>query len=367
MDSLPGQPAYADDADRWHAVCANDVGANAYFVYGVATTGIYCRPGCASRRPNRANVAFYTSAEEAEAAGYRPCKRCRPSYTGPDRDRQRVARAARQIEACHEMPVLAELASQAHLSPYHFQRLFKRVAGITPRQYAMAVRDERLRRSLQNGTPVTRAMMDTGFQSSGHFHAAANQALGMPARRYRDGGEGMTIRFALGESALGTLLVAGTERGVCAVELGDDAETLLAAFQARFPRAKLVGDDADYAAHVARLAGFVAEPTALPDLPLDIRGTVFQQRVWQALREIPPGETTSYSALAARIGAPRATRAVAGACAANRLALVIPCHRVVRSDGALGGYRWHVERKRALLDREAQAVKTRREARLEGR
>lgn len=346
--------AARDDDQRWRAIRANDEAADGRFFYAVKTTGVYCRPSCSSRLPKRSNVAFYDSAQQAERAGFRPCKRCLPARQTPaERDTARVVRACRLIEAADAVPSLDTLAAEAGLSRYHFHRLFKRITGLTPHQYGLAFRDQRLQSSLQRGGAITDTMLASGFNSSGHFHDTTEQTLGMSATRYRDGGPGAVIRFAVGDSALGSVLVAGTERGICAITLGDDPDTLVRTLQDQFTQATLIGDDEVFQEHVARVVGFIDAPGADLNLPLDIQGTSFQRRVWQALRGIPVGETASYAAIAARMGAPKSVRAVAGACAANKLAIAIPCHRVVRSDGSLSGYRWGVERKRALLRREA--------------
>ncbi|RJS95207.1 bifunctional DNA-binding transcriptional regulator/O6-methylguanine-DNA methyltransferase Ada [Salinisphaera sp. Q1T1-3] len=344
------------DDRRWQAVLTNDDGADGIFVYAVATTGIYCRPSCRSRPPRPENVRFFNDAAAARAAGYRACKRCRP-----DRDRARdprmarITQACRLIEASDKSPRLVDLARRLGMSRYHLHRLFKQTVGITPRQYAIACRDHRVRAALAGGKRVIDAQVAAGFESSGHFHAAAGRSLGMSASAYRRQGDDQTIRFAVGQSRLGAILVAGATRGVCAITIGDDPDALVQALQDRFARAKLVGDDAEFARHVARVVGFIETPARGLDLPLDIRGTVFQQRVWQALQAIPCGEQTSYAEIAERIGAPGAARAVAGACAANPIAIAIPCHRVVRTDGTMSGYRWGIARKRALLALEAEA------------
>lgn len=342
------------DADRWQAVCHNDADMDGIFVYAVRTTGIYCRPSCRSRRPHRRNVAFFNTAEAAETAGFRACKRCRPSAPAFDADHARIEKACRLIESSETPPTLATLARHVHVSAYHFHRVFRRITGLTPHQYAIAIRSQRLRTALRAGASVTEAMTKTGFNSSGHFHSAAGTALGMSPSRYNQGGTHTVIRFALGECDLGSILVGGTDRGICAIDIGESPHALLQMFQARFDRARLVGDDEEFQHYVAQVVAFVEKPKTDLALPLDIRGTVFQQRVWNALRQIPPGQTKSYADIAASIGAPTATRAVANACAANKLALAIPCHRVIRSDGKLGGYRWHISRKQALLDREAK-------------
>jgi len=259
----------------------------------------------------------------------------------------------RFIESVEHVPSLDELARRAGLSRWHLQRTFKRIAGVTPKAYADACRERRLREALTNGARVTDAIYAAGYNSNARFYERSDDVLGMTASRYRAGGAHETIRFAIAQCSLGALLVARSERGVCAISLGDDADALVRDLQDRFPKADLVGGDREFEQWVARVVGFVEAPRIGLDLPLDVRGTAFQQRVWQALRAIPPGETVSYAELASRIGAPKSVRAVAGACAANAIAVAIPCHRVVRNDGALSGYRWGVERKRALLAREA--------------
>lgn len=339
---------------RWAAVCRRDAAADEQFYYSVRSTGVYCRPSCGSRSPRPENVDFHASAAAAEAAGFRPCRRCRPD-AAPLRQRQaeRVAMACRLIEQAETMPDLGALAAEAGLSPAHFHRLFKRLTGLTPRAYGQARRAEKLRAGLRGAASVTEAVFDAGYNSLGRFYAEAEAVLGMPARTYRDGGPATAIRFAIAQTSLGALLVAQSGLGLCAIALGDDPDALARALQDRFPLASLCGDDPVFDACVAQVVGLVEQPGRACELPLDVRGTAFQQRVWQALREIPPGSTASYAEIAARIGAPRAVRAVAGACAANHLAVLIPCHRVLRSDGSLSGYRWGVERKRSLLAREA--------------
>ncbi|MDI5935693.1 bifunctional DNA-binding transcriptional regulator/O6-methylguanine-DNA methyltransferase Ada [Halomonas kalidii] len=344
---------FESDEAKWAAVLARDAAADDAFVYAVRTTGVYCRPTCASRRPRRENAEFHADAAAAERAGYRPCQRCRPQEPSlTQRHAQSVAKACRLIETSDELPSLDELAQAAGLSRFHFHRVFKSVTGLTPRAYAVARRAERVRAELLDSETVTEAIYEAGFNSSGRFYAGSNRMLGMTPKRYRSGGKGMEIRFALGECSLGNILVATSEKGICAISLGSDPERLLQEFQERFANADLVPGGKDFDAWVARVVGFVEAPGVGLSLPLDIRGTAFQQRVWQALTEIPVGTTISYAELAERVGSPRAVRAVARACASNTIALAIPCHRVVRSDGALSGYRWGVERKRALLERE---------------
>jgi len=320
----------------------------------VRTTGVYCRPSCAARTPHLENVSFHATAADARRAGFRPCLRCKPDE--PSRATQHaalVARLCRLLESADRVPSLAELAEHAHLSIFHLHRVFKSVTGLTPKAYAAAHRAKRVREALAGPGTVTDAIYGAGYNSGGRFYAEAPNVLGMTPTRYRAGGADTEIRFAIGQCSLGAILVARSERGVCAILLGDDADALARDLQDRFPQAKLVGGDAEFEHWVARVVGFVEAPALGLDLPLDVRGTAFQQRVWQALQTIPVGETASYSDIAARIGAPKASRAVAQACAANALAVAIPCHRVVRHDGAISGYRWGVERKRALLAREA--------------
>jgi AraC family transcriptional regulator of adaptative response/methylated-DNA-[protein]-cysteine methyltransferase len=356
--SVPPAPRFMTDDERWQAVVIRDRWADGSFFYAVATTGVYCRPSCGARAPRRENVSFHATANAARAAGYRACKRCRPDGGGvAEAHAAAILRACRIIETAETIPALSELAEAAGFSPFHFHRVFKSVTGVTPRAYAAAHRAGRVREALGRADTVTAAIYDSGYNSSGRFYAASAGMLGMTPSRFRDGGAGEAIRFALGQCSLGGILVAATEKGIVAITLGDDPEALLQDLQRRFPSAALVGGDAEFERMVATVVGFVEAPEAGLDLPLDIRGAAFQQRVWQALRAIPAGATTSYSEIARRIGAPNAARAVAKACADNALAVAIPCHRVVRSDGALSGYRWGIDRKRALLDREAGAAR----------
>ncbi|HEY2256650.1 MAG TPA: bifunctional DNA-binding transcriptional regulator/O6-methylguanine-DNA methyltransferase Ada [Variovorax sp.] len=350
--------AVATVADpRWPAVVARDPAADGRFFYSVRTTGVYCRPSCAARVARPENVDFHASAADAERAGFRPCKRCRPDQ--PPRSVQQaeqIAALCRFIEEAEQPPTLDQLAQQAGLSPHHLHRLFKQVTGLTPKAYAAAHRARRVRRELARSETVTGAIYDAGYNSNGRFYERSNELLGMTPTAWRAGGADTEIRFAIGQCALGAILVAQSGRGVCAIALGDDPDALVRDLQDRFPKARLVGGDAAFEQQVARVVGFVEAPGLGLDLPLDVRGTAFQQRVWQALQQIPAGCTASYAEIAERIGAPTAVRAVAQACAANPLAVAIPCHRVVRSDGQLSGYRWGVERKGELLRREAQAA-----------
>lgn len=339
---------------RWAAVVARDPTADGRFFYSVRTTGVYCRPSCAARAARPENVRFHATAEDAERAGFRPCKRCRPDrMASASPQTALVAELCRYIEHADPAPSLDELARRAGLSPFYLHRVFRALTGVTPKQYAAAHRFRRVRTELERSATVTDAIYGAGYSSSGRFYDAANGMLGMTPSSYRAGGADTTIRFAIGECSLGSILVAASERGVCAILLGDDPEQLAHDLQDRFPQAQLIGGDADFEQLVAKVVGFVEAPMIGLDLPLDVRGTAFQQRVWQALREIPAGRTVSYTDVAARIGAPKSVRAVAQAVAANRLAVAIPCHRVIRNDGGLAGYRWGVERKRALLEREA--------------
>jgi AraC family transcriptional regulator of adaptative response/methylated-DNA-[protein]-cysteine methyltransferase len=341
---------------RWAAVVGRERSADGDFFYSVRTTGVYCRPSCGARTARPENVAFHATAADAERAGFRPCKRCRPDRLSRSSEQAAmIENLCRYIETAEQVPTLAELAMRAKLSPYHLHRTFRAVTGVTPRAYASAHRARRMRHALSESASVTDAIYDAGYGSNGRFYDESNRVLGMTPSRYRANGEGTEIRFAVGECSLGSILVAQSERGVCAISMGDDPDRLVRELQERFSRAHLVGGDEAFEALVAKVVGFVESPKTGLDLPLDVRGTAFQQRVWQAMREIRPGQTTSYSELARRIGAPESTRAVASACAANVIAVAIPCHRVVRSDGGLSGYRWGVERKRALLEREARA------------
>jgi AraC family transcriptional regulator of adaptative response/methylated-DNA-[protein]-cysteine methyltransferase len=341
---------------RWAAVAARDPQADGRFFYSVQTTGVYCRPSCAARPARPENVAFHATAAQAQAAGFRPCRRCKPDQ--PSAAVQRAAQVAalcRYIETAEQAPSLAQLAQRAGLSAYHLHRLFKAVTGVTPRAYAAQHRTQRVRAELDRSATVTEAIYGAGFNSNGRFYGQSHAVLGMTPTHYRAGGAGTEIRFAVGQCSLGAILVAASSRGVCAITLGDDPQALVRDLQDRFPHAGLIGGDPGFEQLVARVVGLVEAPARGCDLPLDVQGTAFQQRVWQALREVPAGRTVSYAELARRIGAPTSARAVAQACGANPLAVAIPCHRVVRLDGALSGYRWGVERKRALLQREEPA------------
>jgi AraC family transcriptional regulator of adaptative response/methylated-DNA-[protein]-cysteine methyltransferase len=363
---------YLSDADRWRAVAARDRAADGRFVYAVRTTGVYCRPSCGARLARRENVCFHATPADAERAGFRACKRCGPASPAASAGGAH-AHAAAVAAACGRIagaaggapPDVATLAAAAGMSPSHFHRVFKSLTGVTPKAYAAARRAARLRESLSRrgggGGTVTAALYDAGFNSPGRFYAASPKVLGMTPAAFRAGGAGATIRFAVGACSLGAILVAASEVGVCSIALGDDPDALVRDLRDRFPRAELVGRDPAFARLVARVVAVVERPAATgPSLPLDVRGTAFQLRVWQKLCEIPPGSTRTYAQLAASLGEPRAARAVAGACAANPLAVAIPCHRVVRTGGggggALAGYRWGVARKARLLAAERAAA-----------
>jgi AraC family transcriptional regulator of adaptative response/methylated-DNA-[protein]-cysteine methyltransferase len=351
--------AYGTDDERWAAVQRRDRGADGAFYYSVRSTGVYCRPSCGARPALRANVAFHASCADAERAGFRACLRCKPTLPVlAERQAQAVAQACRLIDAAADAadpaPDLDSLAQAAGMSRFHFHRVFKAHTGITPKAYAAARRTARVQAGLAQGGTVTDAIYAAGYSSSTRFYASSDAALGMTPTSFRTGGSGEAIRFAVGACSLGAILVAATAKGICAILIGDDPEQLVRDLQDRFPKAELCGAEADFERTVAQVVGLIEAPRLGLDLPLDVRGTAFQQRVWQALRAIPAGATVSYAELAERVGLPAGARAVAGACAANPVAVAIPCHRVVRNDGALSGYRWGVERKRALLERERE-------------
>ena len=349
-------PAAADTLrdPRWAQLLARDPAAEGRFLYSVSSTGVYCRPGCAARRPRPEHVRFHADAAAAEAGGFRPCRRCQPDQPPPaQRQAALVAEACRRIEAAETAPEAAELAAGLGVSVSHLHRMFRAVTGLTPRAYASAHRGSRLRATLATSPSVTEAIYEAGFGSSGRFYEATDALLGMTPGAWRAGGAGEEIRFALGTCALGEILVAQSTRGLCAILLGEDPAALLRELQDRFPHARLLGGELGFERLVAEVVGFVEAPGLGLGLPLDLRGTAFQARVWQALQAIPPGTTASYAEVARRLGQPGAARAVASACAANALAVAIPCHRVVRGDGSASGYRWGVARKQALLRREA--------------
>jgi AraC family transcriptional regulator of adaptative response/methylated-DNA-[protein]-cysteine methyltransferase len=358
METIMDKPAFNTDDERWAAVQQRAREADGIFYYSVRTTGVYCQPSCPSRGAKRANVAFHGTREQAEAAGFRACLRCKPDQPPlAERQAAAVAQACRLIEGAEDEPDLETLAQACGMSRFHFHRVFKAHTGITPKAYAAARRAERLQRELAQAPSVTAAAYDAGFNSSGRFYAASSGVLGMTPQRYRGGGGGETIRFAVAACSLGALLVAATDKGICSILLGDDPDALVRDLQDRFPKAELIGAEPAFEATVAQVVAFVEAPRIGLELPLDLRGTAFQQRVWQALRSIPAGRTVGYAELAAQLGMPQGARAVAGACAANPVAIAVPCHRVVRNDGSISGYRWGVERKKSLLEREAGQAK----------
>jgi AraC family transcriptional regulator of adaptative response/methylated-DNA-[protein]-cysteine methyltransferase len=339
-------------------VVARDASFAGQFYIAVKTTGVYCRPGCPARLPKRANVRFFDTRDEAERAGFRACKRCKPDQASLEElHAEKVAQACRLIEAAEEAPKLDALAETVGLSPYHFHRIFKQAVGVTPKAYSIAHRNKRVRAGLGTSNTVTEAIYDAGFNSNGRFYANASEVLGMAPTKFREGGAGQEMRFAIRKCSLGLILIAASEKGVCAILFGDDPEELQRDLQDQFPRARLIGGDKSFEELTAKVVAFVEEPNQGLDLPLDIRGTAFQHRVWDALRRIPAGSTASYAEIARKIGAPKSVRAVARACATNRIAVAIPCHRVIGSDGSLTGYSGGIERKRALLAREAKKAK----------
>jgi AraC family transcriptional regulator of adaptative response/methylated-DNA-[protein]-cysteine methyltransferase len=346
-------PPFSNDEERWAAVVRRDWNADGLFYYAVQTTGVYCRPSCPARLARRENVQFHATCEAAEQAGFRPCKRCRPNAVAlAEQHAVAVEKACRLIEHAEALPSLDALAAAAGLSRFHFHRIFKTITGVTPKAYATAHRAQRVRDKLSRTNTVTEAIYDAGFNSNGRFYATSSEVLGMTPTKFRSGGHDISMRFAVGACSLGSILVATTDKGVCAILLGDDPAALVRNLQDRFPKARLIGGDDDFEQWVAKVVGLIEAPALGLDLPLDVRGTAFQQRVWQALRAIPAGSTASYTDIAKRLGMPKAARAVAQACASNTIAVAIPCHRVVRTDGSLSGYQWGIERKRALLDRE---------------
>jgi AraC family transcriptional regulator of adaptative response/methylated-DNA-[protein]-cysteine methyltransferase len=350
---------YAADQTRWEALVRRDLNANGAFVYGVLTTFIYCRPACPSRLPKYENVRFFDTCEQAEQAGFRPCKRCFPAS-----EANRVSLSAAIVKACkiietrEEHVPLNNLANEVGLSPFYFQRQFKKTVGVTPKQYAMEIRLKQVRSGLKTDASVTEAIYAAGFASSSRFYENAGAALGMRPSEYRRGAAGIGIRFAVEESFLGWVLIAATAKGICAIEFGDSPDILKTQLRERFPKAAIMDCDDIFRERVRQILAHLENPQLRLDLPLDIRGTAFQRLVWKALREIPPGSTASYADIAVKIGRPKAARAVAQACGSNKIAVAIPCHRIVRRDGRLGGYRWGIERKRAVLAKEAGLQKS---------
>ncbi len=347
---------HVEDLDevRWTAVTARHSESDGVFVYAVASTGIFCLPSCPARRPLRPNVRFFATPGEALDAGFRPCRRCRPEASRDSTPATTmVLRACRLLEGAHPAPELAGLARMVDSSPHHLHKVFRRCVGVTPRQYADAVRLERVKRSLGEGTGVTEAVYGAGYGSTRAFYEKASLRLGMEPSAYGSGGPGLEIRYTLTDSCVGTILVAATERGLCAVRVGPGEAVLVEGLRTELPRSELRRTDTELAGVAASVRALAEGRPAELELPLDVRGTAFQARVWEALRRIPAGKTQTYTQVAGSIGVPTAVRAVANACGANPVALVVPCHRVIRSDGSLGGYRWGIEVKAELLRREA--------------
>jgi AraC family transcriptional regulator of adaptative response/methylated-DNA-[protein]-cysteine methyltransferase len=351
------EKSYLTGQERWEAVIHREKNADDAFVYSVKTTGVYCRPSCPARLARRENVAFHLTPKDAERAGFRACKRCKPNDRSAHGEQAAiVAKACKLIVDAEEPLSLDALAKAIGMSPWHFHRVFKSMTGLTPKAYATAHRAKRMHEELSRRGTVTSAIYNSGFNSNGRFYAESNKRLGMKPTEFKAGGDGATIRFAVGECSLGSILVAASDLGICSIAIGNDPNTLVRELQDRFPNAELIGADKQFERMVARVVAFVENPSAGLELPLHVQGTAFQQRVWKALCEIPCGRTCTYSELAQKLGQPNATRAVAGACAANTLAVAIPCHRVVRTDGSLSGYRWGVERKEKLLHVEGARI-----------
>ena len=348
MNAIMNADPIAND-EAWRAVLARDRSYDGRFITGVLTTGIYCRPSCAARHPLRENVRFFADGEAARAAGLRPCKRCSPDDVS--RDERAVLAAIAAIKAAGQPLALAGLAADAGYSVAHFQRLFTRATGLSPAAYARALRAERAAEALSSGGRVTDAIYDAGFSAPSRFYAASEGRLGMKPSAWANGGKGVAIRWAAVETSLGQMLVAATDRGVCRLSFGEGREAL----EQRFPHAELIEGGEAFASLLSEVIASVEQPGTSHKIPLDVRGTAFQEAVWQELRKIPPGETRSYAEIAAAVGKPRAVRAAGSANGANNVAVLIPCHRVIRSDGSLGGYAYGLEIKRKLLARETLA------------
>ncbi len=354
---MKSHSTYKTDEKRWNAVVAREPSADGSFYYAVMTTGIFCRPSCSSKLPNRENVEYFFSSQEAQVAGYRPCKKCRPTGTTiKDEAEQKIIKACRIIENSNTVPKLVELAKELELSPYHFHRLFKKFVGVTAKQFASSHRARRLHCSLKSSGSITEAFYDAGFSSSSGVYNKNQDQLSMKPKEYRAGGVGITIHYGVTQCILGWIIVAATDRGICAIEFGDDPVNLPRLIQDRFPKATVIKAGSGFTRLIEEVVNFIKAPRDNFKIPLDIQGTAFQQQVWNILRQIEPGETMSYTEVAEKIGNPNAFRAVATACASNKLAVVIPCHRVISKDGKLGGYRWGIERKKILLDNEKKEM-----------
>lgn len=347
---------YETHAQRWHAIVTRERLADEQFVYAVKTTGIYCRPICSARLPKPEHVEFFTRGETAAAAGYRPCKRCKPEQLNPATQlANKIAAVCRWLEQSDSTHALDELAQRAEMSRFHFQRTFKKITGVTPKHYQQHLRQLRVQNALHDSPSITDAFYAAGYNSSGNFYRDSDAMLGMTPTQFRAGGDAIDIYLGTAHCDLGVLLIAATRNGICTIELGNDESTLIESIRLRYPRAHFIEMDTQTGQWLQQLVQWIKQPQQALQLPLDIQGTAFQRQVWDALRAIPLGVTASYTDIAARIGKPNAVRAVASACANNQLALIIPCHRVIRGNGELAGYRWGLERKRELLRREQQA------------
>lgn len=347
---------FSTEEQRWNALKERNKSCDGTFYFAVLTTGVYCKPSCGARLPNRENVRFYDTMDTAEKHGFRPCKRCKPgSPELADRHAEIVTKVCNFIHNSEEEPSLNAMAAVAEMSPHYFNRTFKKVTGITPKQYVIGLRSEALKTELTNGNSVTAALYSAGYNTSSRFYEGAKPRLGMSPSKFKAGGTNIEIRYTIEPCWLGNILVAATGQGVCSILFGDNEADLEQDLTVRFPHASLEASDtgSDFKLWVNKVLQFIKQPDNSLRLPLDIHGTVFQERVWRALQTIPAGETASYAEVAKKIGKPKASRAVASACAANPIAVVIPCHRVVRKGGAISGYRWGKERKQQLLERES--------------
>jgi AraC family transcriptional regulator of adaptative response/methylated-DNA-[protein]-cysteine methyltransferase len=344
---------YINDVDRWKAVVDRENSADGCFYYAVKTTGIFCRPSCSSKLPNCENVEYFLSCQEAQASGYRACKKCRPTGTSvKEETEQKIIKACRIIENSNAVPKLVDLAKKVGLSSYHFHRLFRKYVGVTPKQFASIHRSKRLSDSLKSNDSITEAFYEAGYSSSSGAYNKNQDQLSMKPKEYKSGGVAITIYYGVIECILGWIIVAATDRGICSIEFGDDPAVLPQQLQDRFPKGTIIKAGPGFTNLIEKVVNFIKTPSDNFKLPLDIQGTAFQQQVWNILRQIKPGQTMSYAEVAEKIGNPNAVRAVATACASNKLAVVIPCHRVISKDGRLSGYRWGVERKKMLLDNE---------------
>lgn len=356
----PISPTVSDDK-RWQQLIKREIAADGEFIYAVKTTGIYCRPTCPSKLAKRENIQFYDNASEAEQAGFRPCLRCRPELQKTRKKQLNEKYSALVKQACKLFEQqgnsgdFKQIAAMLKISPYHFHRIFKQVTGVTPNFYARSVKARKFVENAKKDQSVTEAFYAAGYNSSSRFYATTMSRLGMKPKVWKEGTYMQQIKFAIAETSLGSVLVAATNKGICAIQLGDDPQHLLEELQQRFQQAELIGADTEFETMVAAVIQLVERPENPIDLPLDLQGTLFQERVWKALMTIPAGKTLTYQQLAEKIGAPRSVRAVASACANNKIAIAIPCHRIIRSDGSLAGYRWGIDRKHALLLREKVA------------